>query len=153
MLELSYVIDVNPGQAQLLTSGQLWTGLLLRVMEPVRFTVGLDEANVRQVDECTFQRVLYFGEHEIYDQVVLTPSHQVQFTTVANERAPQGRLTYQISEHPERGLTLQCAYQTAFPDPETDEAKQLLEMVKNAYRMADEEMIRIIREDAHSSRH
>ena len=79
--------------------------------------------------------------------------HSVQFTTVANERVPEGRLRYEIQNHAEQGLILLCEYHTAFPEPDTDESKQLLEMVKNAYRMADEEMLRIIREDALVARH
>jgi hypothetical protein len=46
-----------------------------------------------------------------------------------------------------------CEYQTEFPEPDSDEVRQLLEMVKNAYRMADEEMLCIIREEAHLMRH
>ena len=153
MLLLSYPIVVNPPHLCSLTAEQLWTGLLLRVMEPVRFTVGLDAADVLPVNDETFQRVLYFGEHEIYDEVKLVHAHSVQFTTVANARAPQGRLRYEIQNHADQGLILLCEYHTAFPEPDTDESKQLLEMVKNAYRMADEEMLRIIREEAHLARH
>ena len=153
MLQLSYPIVVNPPHLCSLTAEQLWTGLLLRVMEPVRFTVGLDAADVLPVNDETFQRVLYFGEHEIYDEVKLVHAHSVQFTTVANARAPQGRLRYEIQNHADQGLILLCEYHTAFPEPDTDESKQLLETVKNAYRMADEEMLRIIREEAHLARH
>jgi hypothetical protein len=153
MLQLSYPILVNPSHLPSLSAEQLWTGLLLRVMEPVRFTVGLDQADVSQVDELTFQRVLNFGGHEIHDEVQLQHPHSVQFTTVANERVPEGRLRYEIQNHAEQGLILLCEYHTAFPEPDTDESKQLLEMVKNAYRMADEEMLRIIREDALVARH
>ena len=148
MLQLSYPIIVNSPQVNHLTAEQLWTGLLLRVMEPMRFTVGLERAHVSQVDDETFERVLYFGEHEICDEVKL-----VQFTTVANEHAPQGRLRYEIQNHAEQGLVLLCEYQTEFPEPDSDEVRQLLEMVKNAYRMADEEMLCIIREEAHLMRH
>ena len=106
-----------------------------------------------QVDDETFERVLYFGEHEICDEVKLVYARSVQFTTVANEHAPQGRLRYEIQNHAEQGLVLLCEYQTEFPEPDSDEVRQLLEMVKNAYRMADEEMLCIIREEAHLMRH
>ena len=96
MLQLSYPIIVNSPQVNHLTAEQLWTGLLLRVMEPMRFTVGLERAHVSQVDDETFERVLYFGEHEICDEVKLVYARSVQFTTVANEHAPQGRLRYEI---------------------------------------------------------
>ena len=46
MLQLSYPIIVNSPQVNHLTAEQLWTGLLLRVMEPMRFTVGLERAHV-----------------------------------------------------------------------------------------------------------
>lgn len=153
MLQLSYPIIVNSPQVNHLTAEQLWTGLLLRVMEPMRFTVGLERAHVSQVDDETFERVLYFGEYEICDEVKLVYARSVQFTTVANEHAPQGRLRYEIQNHAEQGLVLLCEYQTEFPEPDSDEVRQLLEMVKNAYRMADEEMLCIIREEAHLMRH
>ena len=153
MLQLSYPIVVNQPTLRNLTAEQLWTGLLLRVIEPVRFTVGLDDAKVVQVDSETFHRVLYFGAHEIVDEVKLIPAYRVQFTTVANERVPQGRLLYEIQNDAEQGLILHCEYHTEFPEPDTDESRQLLEMVKNAYRMADEEMLRIIREDTDLARH
>ena len=108
MLQLSYPILVNPSHLPSLSAEQLWTGLLLRVIEPVRFTVGLDQAKVSQVDELTFQRVLYFGGHEIHDEVQLQHPHSVQFTTVANERVPEGRLRYEIQNHAEQGLILLC---------------------------------------------
>ena len=48
---------------------------------------------------------------------------------------------------------LLCEYATAFPEPSSDEELQLLETIKSAYRMADEDMVRIIRDYALMARH
>ena len=156
MLKVQYQIPVNAHsaeQSEHLSSEQLWMGLLLRILEPMRFTIGLDNANINQTSEVDFERTLFFGEHEIRDRVVLEPKHRARFTTEATDKAPSGQLTYEIIEDGDHGLMLQCEYATEFPEPARTEEKNLLEMVKNAYRMADEDMVRIIREYMQMSRH
>ena len=156
MLKVNYQLSVNPypsDEQAHLSVEQLWSGLVLRVLEPVRFTIGLDEAHVQQTDEQHYQRVLHFGDNAIRDQVELRDQHSIRFVTEANERAPSGQLYYEIQQHPTDGLVLHCEYATEFPEPNTDEERQLLEMIKNAYRMADQDMLRIIREYSQEARH
>ena len=76
MLTVHYQISVNPHSAHEqvhLSAEQLWSGLLLRIVEPERFTIGLDRAEVAQISDVRYQRTLFFGEHAIRDEVVLTP--------------------------------------------------------------------------------
>lgn len=156
MLKVHYQLAVNPYPAHEqahLSAEQLWSGLVLRVLEPLRFTLGLDEAQVEQTDEAHYQRILFFGENAIRDQVELQQQRSVRFITEATDKAPSGQLYYEIQNDSTQGLMLHCEYATAFPEPNTDEERQLLEMIKNAYRMADEDMLRIIREYALMARH
>lgn len=154
MLILKHSLTVNrPSAADSLNAQQLWTGLMLRVLDPMRFNSNIDQADVQKIDEQTYARVLYFGAQGIQDRVDIAPHHYVQYTTIANEHAPQGQLRYTIEAHNEHGLQLLCEYQTEFPEPTNPEEAQLLEMVKNAYALADEEMLDIIRADAQLARH
>jgi hypothetical protein len=156
MLTVHYQISVNPHSAHEqvhLSAEQLWSGLLLRIVEPERFTIGLDRAEVAQISDVRYQRTLFFGEHAIRDEVVLTPQHSVRFTTEATDTVPSGQLYYEIQNDPMQGLMLHCEYATNFPEPNTDEDRSLLEAVKNAYRMIDEDMVRLIREYALMVRH
>ena len=156
MLKVNYQLSVNPYPADEqahLSAEQLWSGLVLRVLEPLRFTLGLDDAKIEQMDQDNYQRVLFFGDNAIRDRVALTEQRSIRFVTEATERAPSGELYYEIQEHPTEGLMLHCEYVTAFPEPNSDEEKQLLAMIQNAYRMADEDMLRIIREYSQEARH
>lgn len=156
MLKLQHHIRINPYPTQEqahLSIEQLWSGLVLRVLEPMRFTIGLDGAQVTQVNERQYRRTLSFGAHSIADEVALEPQHSVRFVTEATEQIPSGQLYYEIQDDPTHGLVLLCEYATAFPEPQSDEEQQLLETIKSAYRMADEDMVRIIREYAQMVRH
>ena len=156
MLKLHHQIRINPYPVQEqahLSVEQLWAGLVLRVLEPVRFTIGLDGADVVKISEVQYRRVLSFGAHSISDEVALEPQRSVQFTTEATEQIPSGQLYYEIQNDATQGLMLHCEYATNFPEPSTDEDQSLLEAVKNAYRMIDEDMVRLIREYALMVRH
>lgn len=156
MLKVQYQIFINPYPTQEqahLSIEQLWSGLVLRVLEPMRFTIGLDGAEVTQVNERQYRRTLSFGAHSIVDEVALEPQRSVRFVTEATEQIPSGQLYYEIQDDPTHGLVLLCEYATAFPEPQSDEEQQLLETIKSAYRMADEDMVRIIREYAQMVRH
>ena len=158
MLTVEYQISINPHAAQEqaqahLSAEQVWAGLVLRIAEPERFTIGLDRAEVTQLSDTHYQRTLFFGAQAIRDEVVLEPMRSVRFTTEATDQVPSGQLYYEIQTHPSTGLQLHCAYATNFPEPQNDEERSLLEAVKNAYRMIDEDMVRIIREYALMVRH
>lgn len=156
MLKVQYQIRINPyapNEQAHLSLEQLWSGLVLRVLEPQRFTLGVERAEIEPVSEVLYRRALFFGAHAIEDEVALTPQHSVRFSTVATESVPAGQLYYEIQQDAELGLVLYCEYATNFPEPSTDDERALLEAVKNAYRMGDEDMVRIIREYAQMVRH
>lgn len=153
MLELTHTLPVNTAHKPQLTLEQLWTGLLLRVIEPTRFTVGLDEAKILEQSETHFRRVLSFGEHQVSDVVKVSPQQSLEFITDATETAPSGRLLIEVQGQEPADLRLKFAYTTQFPEPSSDEERGLLEMIKNAYMAADMDMLRIIREYAQMSLH
>lgn len=154
MLELNHVLPVNRPEQAHLSREQLWSGLMLRVLEPIHFTIGLDEAKIlAQLDDSQYRRALHFGEHVVQDTVTLKNFESVEFVTDATDAVPSGRLLIEIVGEAGVDLKLSFSYTTAFPEPSSDEERGLLEMVKSAYSAADADMIRIIREHALSVRH
>jgi Domain of unknown function (DUF1857) len=172
MLKLKHTLTVNPAQNPAnpntdehtkahpkahpqthINAAQLWNGLMMRVLDPMRFNSNIDQAQVKQIDDTHYQRTLHFGAQGIQDNVRIEPQHSVQYTTTPTQDTPQGQLRYSIHNDTTQGLQLICEYETQFPEPTNPEEQQLLEMVKSAYCLADEEMLDIIRADAHMVRH
>ncbi|TDR31173.1 AtaL-like protein [Hydromonas duriensis] len=153
MLELTHTLSVNPPNQPVLSIDSLWSGLLLRILEPMRFTVGLDGADILERSESRYRRALHFGEHVVHDVVNVNHNKSVEFVTDATEKSPSGRLLIEIENRNPDELRLKFFYTTQFPEPSNDEERALLEMIKNAYMAADMDMIRIIREYAEMTKH
>ena len=153
MLELTHTLPVNRVNHPELSLEQLWAGLMLRVMEPTLFTVGLDRADILARTDDGLRRALHFGEHVVQDTVTLVKHRSVEFVTDSTDTAPSGRLLIEVVGELGDGLKLTFSYATEFPEASSDEERGLLEMIKSAYVAADEDMIRIIREHALTVRH
>ena len=153
MLTLTHALPVNRTNAAELTLEQLWSGLMLRVLEPALFTVGLDRADVLAQTDDGYRRALHFGEHVVHDTVTVVKHRSVLFVTDPTDSAPSGRLLIEVEGDQGGALKLVFSYATEFPEASNDEERSLLEMIKSAYVAADEDMIRIIREHALTVRH
>ena len=153
MLELTHTLPVNRVKHPELTLEQLWSGLMLRVIEPVLFTVGLDRADILAQTDEGCRRALHFGEHVVHDTVTLVAYRSGEFVTDPTDAAPSGRLRIEVEGDAGDALKLTFSYVTEFPEASTDEERGLLEMIKAAYMAADEDTIRIIREHALTVRH
>lgn len=153
MIELSHTLAINSANHPALTLSQIWNGLILRITEQTRFTLGLDSVDItdKNHDESptVYRRVLHFGAHQVRDSVFVVPQQSIEFVTEETPTAPSGRLLIQVNDD----LSLTFSYTTQFPDPTTPEEEQLLGIIKAAYQAADADMIRIIREQALSVRH
>lgn len=153
MLKLTHTLVVNTEKSAHISRAQLWNGLLLRIVEPMHFTIGLDAVKMLEQTASGYRRALYFGEHVVQDIVTLVDGESVEFVTIATETAPSGKLLIAIEGDGGDDLHLKFVYNTQFPDPSNDEERGLLEMIKNAYMAADEDTVRIIREHALAVRH
>lgn len=151
MLQHTHTLPVNPQGQATITLEQLWTGLVLRIVEQTRFTPGLDQVEIHEQSEQGYRRALHFGAHVVHDQVICTPYQSVEFITVPTDNVPSGRLLIRILNTNE--LSLAFEYSTEFPDASSEEEQQLLDIVKSAYWAADAEMIKIIRHMALDTRH
>ncbi len=153
MLELTHTLPVNRVNHPELSLEQLWAGLMLRVIEPTLFTVGLDRADILTQTNEQYRRALHFGEHVVHDTVTLLKHQRIEFVTDRTDNAPSGRLLIEVEGDVGDTLKLTFSYATEFPEASNDEERGLLEMIKSAYMAADEDTIRIIREHALTVRH
>ncbi|MGG1946802.1 SRPBCC family protein [Trinickia sp. NRRL B-1857] len=138
---------LNP-LAETLTRDQLWEGLVLRAEQPQLFVLGLDSCTILSRTTDTLERELHYGHATVRDRVTLTPHESVRYDILATEAHVGGSLTMTIEQPDELQLFLRFEYATTLPTPDTEDARQTSEIVKSAYREADIDTVRLIREYA-----
>lgn len=151
MLYYTHDLIVNPNGQPVLSRSQLWSGLLLRVVEQTAFTPSLDRVELIEQGDNSYRRRLYFGSYVVMDHVFCVPFESISFITDAVDNLPVGRLVIKIMEKDE--LILRFDYETDFPEPVNDEERHLLEFIKSAYQAADIDLIRVIRDLLLSTKH
>jgi hypothetical protein len=128
-----------------LTREQLWRGLKLRVEQPMQFVLGLDECKIVNRGDNELLRELRFGRLTIRDHVVFIPLRQVRHEVEAAGEVPAATLVTTIEEPEPEQLFVRFEYDTKPIEggPPVDPFYQ--QFVKEAYKEADIEAIRIIR--------
>ena len=134
----------------LLTPEQVWQGLLLRVEQPQLFVAGLDDCTILTRDGDTLERELNYGAAKVRDRVTLTPSERVRYEIAATDAHVGGTLTMTIEAPDEMQLFLRFEYSTTLPEPTGSDDRRTLEIVKSAYREADIDTVRLIRQFANT---
>lgn len=146
-----HLIQVNDPLNPLLENlscEQVWQGLLLRTEQPQLFVAGLDGCTILSRDGQVIERELHYGAATVRDRVTLTPRERVRYETAATEAHVGGMLTISIEQPDELQMFLRFEYATTLPDADDAEARQTLEIVKSAYRAADIDTVRLIRQFA-----
>ena len=138
---------LNP-LVETLTRGQLWEGLVLRAEQPQLFVLGLDSCTILSRTHRTLERELHYGSATVRDRVTLSPSQSVRYDILATEAHVGGSLTMTIEQPDDVQLFLRFQYETTHPAPDTEDARQTSEIVKSAYREADIDTVRLIRQYA-----
>lgn len=136
---------LNP-LAETLTREQLWEGLVLRAEQPQLFVLGLDSCTILSRTGDTLERELHYGHATVRDRVTLKPRESVRYDILATEAYVGGSLTMTIEQPDALQLFLRFEYETTLPTPDTEDARQTSEIVKSAYREADIDTVRLIRE-------
>ncbi|MGV2287073.1 SRPBCC family protein [Trinickia sp. YCB016] len=131
-----------------LTRAQLWEGLVLRAEQPQLFVIGLDSCTILSRTDSTLERELHYGHATVRDRVTLTPQESVRYDILATEAHVGGSLTMSIEQPDELQLFLRFEYRTTLPVADTEDARQTQEIVKSAYREADIDTVRLIRQYA-----
>lgn len=138
---------LNP-LAEVLTREQLWEGLVLRAEQPQLFVLGLDSCTILARTTDTLERELQYGHATVRDRVTFTPRESVRYDILATEAHIGGSLTMTIEQPDDLQLFLRFEYATTLPTPDSEDTRQTSEIVKSAYREADIDTVRLIREYA-----
>lgn len=150
-MNFEHLIQINADDPAVphLTREQLWEGLVLRAEQPQLFVIGLDRCVVRERTETTLERELHYGHATVCDRVTFTPNEQVRYDIHAADGEIGGSLTMTIEERDDQQLFLRFEYRTTLVvSDDSEDARQTKGIVKEAYRTADIDTVRLIREYA-----
>lgn len=156
-MKFEHLVQINdpnlPG-IDWLTRQQLWFGLVARAWKPTRFVLGLEDAQVMQTAQegkvTTLARVLNYGPFQIEDTMELFEEDRTETRIAANQFCGDSTLTIAIEE-PEPGeLWLRFQYNVndapGTNDSQGASSHDVDEIRKQAYRAADVDTVRMIRE-------
>ena len=131
---------------------QVWAGLLLRAEQPQLFVTGLESCTVLSRSGDVFERELSYGPASVRDRVTLTPGVSVRYDIAATDSYVGGSLTMTIEQPDPLQLFVRFKYETTLHANEGGEDNRTLEIVKSAYREADIDTVKLIREFALAGR-
>lgn len=148
-MKFTHLIEINmPGNPLIapLTREQLWRGLVLRAERPTMFLLGLDTCEItgREADGLT--RTLRFGQLVVHDQVHFAPLDNVRYHVPQQDAIPMSDLTMTIEEPQPGVLFVRFEYDDHNPAQETDEESFYNDFRREAYKEADIDTIRMIRQ-------
>jgi hypothetical protein len=127
---------------------QLWQGLVVRAELPTYFLIGLDECRIVDRSGNTLDRQLRFGALQVRDRVTFEPPLQVRFDVEPSGEVTGASLVIRIEEPQPGQLFLRFEY--SLKSTTDDAAGELDEYRKSAYREADIDTVRMIRQLAAS---
>ena len=122
---------------------------MLRAEQPQLFVIGLDSCKILSREGDVIERELHYGQAIVRDRVTLTVGTSVRYDILPTADYVGGSLTMEIEQPDELQLFLRFAYSTTLPvadDP--GRCAQTQEIVKSAYREADIDTVRLIRQYA-----
>ena len=131
---------------------QVWAGLLLRAEQPQLFVTGLESCTILSRSGNTFERELSYGPASVRDRVTLNPGISVRYDIAATDSYVGGSLTMTIEQPDSLQLFVRFKYETTLNANEGGEDNRTLEIVKSAYREADIDTVKLIRELALAGR-
>lgn len=149
-LQYEHLVQINDPLNPLLetlTPEQVWAGLLLRAEQPQLFVTGLERCTILSRNGDTFERELSYGPASVRDKVTLTMGVSVRYDIVATDNYVGGSLTMSIEQPDAAQLFIRFKYETTL-QAEDGEYNRTLEIVKSAYREADIDTVKLIREFA-----
>ena len=153
-MEFEHILVVNdPDQPDipLLTSEDVWFGLLCRAEDPVAFLPGLERCEIIEREEQRLVRDLYFGQMRVRDHVTLQPLQSICFEAQASEQHPGGRLTISLENPAPQVMTLRFRYETSLDQANIadaanpEEAAKIVEYIRSAYYNSDLDTLKRIR--------
>ena len=148
-MKFTHLIEINmPGNPLLapLTREQLWRGLVLRAEQPTLFVMGLDACDITARSAEGLSRTLRFGKLLVHDHVKFAPLQQVHYQVPQQDAIPASDLTMTIEEPEPGALFVRFEYDDHNDAQETDEESFYNDFRREAYKEADIDTIRMIRQ-------
>ena len=154
-MKFTHLVEINmPGNplVMMITREQLWHGLVLRAEKPTLFVLGLDACEITARSTTALARTLRFGTLVVHDQVTFTPQQLVRYHVPQQASIPASDLTMTIEEPQPGALFVRFEYDDHNDMLETDEDSFYNDFRREAYKEADIDTIRVIRELAQQGR-
>jgi hypothetical protein len=155
-LNFEHLIQINDPLnpfVESLTREQLWEGLVLRAEQPQLFVIGLDSCTILSREGEVMERELHYGQAIVRDRVTLNAGTSVRYDILPTADYVGGSLTMAIEQPDDLQLFLRFTYSTTLSVADdataSADARQTQEIVKSAYREADIDTVRLIRQYAH----
>lgn len=154
-MKFAHLIQINDPLNPLvdpLTREQLWRGLVLRAETPTSFIPWLDRCDILDRSENAISRESHYGEVVVHDRVTFLPQEQIRYHVPQQKDIPQSSLTMTIEEPEPDMLFVRFEYDDGASE-EVDQAQEMYnDFRRSAYKEADIDTIRIIRQMAEAGR-
>ncbi|MFM7482812.1 MAG: SRPBCC family protein [Burkholderiaceae bacterium] len=154
-MKFTHLVEINMLDnplVMMISREQLWHGLVLRSEKPTLFVLGLDACEITSRSPAELSRTLRFGTLMIHDQVRFTPQQLVHYHVPQQAAIPASDLTMTIEEPQPGALFVRFEYDDHSTTQETDEESFYNEFRREAYKEADIDTVRVIRELAQQGR-
>jgi hypothetical protein len=148
-MKFNHLIEINMPDNPLvlpITREQLWRGLVLRAEQPTLFVMGLDACDITARSTHGLSRTLRFGQFRVHDHVKYAPLEQVHYQVPQQDVIPASDLTMTIEEPQSGALFVRFEYNDHNDDQESDEESFYNDFRREAYKEADIDTIRMIRQ-------
>lgn len=148
-MKFTHLIEINTTGNPLiapLSREQLWRGLVLRAERPTLFVMGLDSCEITRRADHALSRQLRFGQLTIHDEVHFFPLQQVHYHVPQQNEIPASDLTMSIEEPEPEALFVRFEYDNHQDDVVSEETSFYEEFRREAYKEADIDTIRMIRQ-------
>jgi hypothetical protein len=148
-MKFEHLIEINDPLnplADTMTREQLWRGLVLRAENPKMFMPHLDECTLGERESGSFTRRLRYGELVIDDVVYMTPLQEVRYDVPAQGEIAASRMTMTIEAPSEGVMWVRFLYDDGNASATDEMGKMYEDFKKSAYREADTDTIKIVRQ-------
>lgn len=148
-MKFTHLIEINMPDNPLLaplTREQLWRGLVLRAERPTLFLLGLDSCDITAREPDGLSRTLRFGQLVVHDHVRFSPLDNVHYHVPQQEGIPMSDLRMTIEAPQPGALFVRFEYDDHNPVQETEEESFYNDFRREAYKEADIDTIRMIRQ-------
>lgn len=148
-MKFTHLVEINMPDNPLVVSlsrEQLWRGLVLRAERPTLFLLGLDACDITARAADGLSRTLRFGQLLIHDHVRYVPLQNVRYHVPPQGEIPMSDLTMSIEEPQPGALFVRFEYDDHREAQESAEESFYNDFRREAYKEADIDTIRMIRQ-------